>query len=687
MTSDQQDPALRALHGVDAVPWSGLRHNYGTAEDVPGLLRAVARDDGRAGSPGAEAVDELLGLLVHQGGWICPAATAALPYLLALAAVPALPQRLAVIGTVEQLAWTAADAEPRFVDAGWPAAWTGCRPVLVALLADADPAVRRAAVDVLALAPEPAADTLSLLRGLWERDADHPARVAALAALGQVALAAGPDEARRTTVLLEGLLADPRPSVRLAALESLAALDPGAPARHLGLLAGTVTAPDAAAELSRAWPGTSSADAAGRAYDLVAADPGAATSFVTRLTAPALPPGLHGAALGRAGTLLAQWRSPATALLPVLARSLATGEPAVRVQAAHLLAALGTASAPYADLLAEHLADDGPRPSTRSPETVADNALWALTRIGDPRCLPGLPERLYARGAVFAAHGSHYSAAFRYFPTLPGMHEVLMPLGAHAGILLPEVRGLLRRLPAAGDDAAARAFTQVLAVWGPAALPALPELVRLLEHPPLRRSAAEALAAMGPAAADALPGLRRAEAGIDVRERSAVDERRLFAWARARLGDDPERALNILGAAVGEDRVFHTAIRRLGDLGPLAAHRTGRLRALLADRHPETWERVEAAVALWRVTGDPQEALPALEETVRPLAEGRYLPVMRRAVEALNAIGSVGPATRAALGAALALDTRLSSSGSWRCFTEDEEIRADAGRLLHATGG
>jgi hypothetical protein len=29
------------------VRWAGLKHNYGTAEDVPGLLRACAGRDGR----------------------------------------------------------------------------------------------------------------------------------------------------------------------------------------------------------------------------------------------------------------------------------------------------------------------------------------------------------------------------------------------------------------------------------------------------------------------------------------------------------------------------------------------------------------------------------------------------------------------------------------------------------------
>jgi hypothetical protein len=33
---------------LDAVPWGRLRHNYGKAKDVPGLLRASAAGDAEA---------------------------------------------------------------------------------------------------------------------------------------------------------------------------------------------------------------------------------------------------------------------------------------------------------------------------------------------------------------------------------------------------------------------------------------------------------------------------------------------------------------------------------------------------------------------------------------------------------------------------------------------------------------
>lgn len=65
-------PGMRA--GLEDVGWAGLRHNYGTAEDVPGLLRRCAGTD-RADVD--TAAFDLENVLFHQGGWICPAAPAA----------------------------------------------------------------------------------------------------------------------------------------------------------------------------------------------------------------------------------------------------------------------------------------------------------------------------------------------------------------------------------------------------------------------------------------------------------------------------------------------------------------------------------------------------------------------------------------------------------------------------------
>ncbi|AKH82799.1 hypothetical protein AA958_11780 [Streptomyces sp. CNQ-509] len=63
--------------GLADADGAGLRHNYGTAGDVPGLLRRCAGAD-RADAEAAAY--DLENVLFHQGGWICPAAPAALSF-------------------------------------------------------------------------------------------------------------------------------------------------------------------------------------------------------------------------------------------------------------------------------------------------------------------------------------------------------------------------------------------------------------------------------------------------------------------------------------------------------------------------------------------------------------------------------------------------------------------------------
>ena len=87
------------LEGLDKVDWSSLRHAYGTAEDVPGLIRGLTSpspDERRA------AIYELYGNLWHQGT-IYEATPRAVPFLIELAASEKTPDRheiLSYLGTL-----------------------------------------------------------------------------------------------------------------------------------------------------------------------------------------------------------------------------------------------------------------------------------------------------------------------------------------------------------------------------------------------------------------------------------------------------------------------------------------------------------------------------------------------------------------------------------------------------------
>ncbi len=77
------------LAGLDGIDWAGLDHAYGSAEDVPALLRALRSPDEEERG---EAFGELFTNIYHQGSRY-PASAVAVPFLLALASDPGTPER------------------------------------------------------------------------------------------------------------------------------------------------------------------------------------------------------------------------------------------------------------------------------------------------------------------------------------------------------------------------------------------------------------------------------------------------------------------------------------------------------------------------------------------------------------------------------------------------------------------
>jgi len=78
-----------ALAGLDEVPWGELEHAYGSAEDVPGQLRALRSP---ASGERGQALNELYGNIFHQGSRY-EASAYAVPFLARLACEPGTPQR------------------------------------------------------------------------------------------------------------------------------------------------------------------------------------------------------------------------------------------------------------------------------------------------------------------------------------------------------------------------------------------------------------------------------------------------------------------------------------------------------------------------------------------------------------------------------------------------------------------
>jgi HEAT repeat protein len=643
---------------MDDVAWSGLKHNYGNASDVPDLLRGCQSSD--ADMVG-NALLKLFDNLYHQGGWVCSAAAAALPFLVDLAAGGAVHHRHEVVGLIGMLAREAVTAESRFVDSAWQPALDATRSRLLALLDDPDPRVRREATFLVADGirhPE----SVQALRRRWGMETDRTTRCDLVLAFGTVC-AWRQDESLHDELV--ALLDDNDLQVRLAAVHALAESDRAVAARHVDTLVQAVRDPDTAVWQGSAWMGGTRATIVHTTGNLLTTDPIAATVFAIGVSADSgADLDRRVATLGHVQQVLSEWRTVTGTILPFLADHLDDDVPEVRYRATALLACLGLAAKPYTDRLVARTADPGRRDS-REAITVGDAAVWALARQDDPRCLPGLLERLSGDRLGFETAAIYFG---RDMPVVeqPGIHEILIPLRRHADTLLGAITA--RIMSARRDRVLVSNLLEVIAAWGTAAEAAIPVVAGLLQDDEVLPQAAEALGAIGPAAADAALALRRR-----IAEPAA-------AWALWRTGADPDRGAESLIRHIAEHRVPHTAIALLADLGPHAAASVEVLREVA--RSDEDWMRVEAAHALWRITGDPAEPVTILTELAQPLTHGQCLPAR---IAALGHLAEIGAATEPVTSLARTITDnprRIAYFGGWRTFTEDEEIRTAASWLL-----
>jgi HEAT repeats len=359
-------------------------------------------------------------------------------------------------------------------------------------------------------------------------------------------------------------------------------------------------------------------------------------------------------ALRVAASVIGTWRSATPALLPAVAGWLDDPDPVARARAAQLLGAVGPEAAHYAEQLAEALADPAAR--------VADLAAWALSRMGDARCLPRLRNRALIGTSVFDVVQAYYPRGHYPF-SAPGLLDVLAPLQPWADELLPRMRSALND---ADSYHQRRVLAETLQRWGPSAAPAIPELSRMLDTD-AAASACAALGAMGPAASSAAHRLfRLVERGISSRLRAVA------SWAHWRTSGEPEPAARILRGAIHSEH-GSAELRWLGDLGEYAVDSVDRIRWLCGSR--DDWTRTEAAYALWRVTGEADEAVAVLLDVVLPLAEARTLPVIPRALECLADIGPPAQLAAPLIRAVLLSDRRFAFFGDWRTITDDEQLQ------------
>ncbi len=233
--------------------------------------------------------------------------------------------------------------------------------------------------------------------------------------------------------------------------------------------------------------------------------------------------------------------------------------------------------------------------------------MWALARLGDPRCLPWLRKRLLGSRTGFATAAISYPRhGFAVFD-LPDIGSMITRADPGARLAGP-VRRRLRRAVWFGEAAGA---------WGEKAAPMVPELRDLLRHgkPGYYPSpaAAQALGQIGPAAQAAARELRR----------HAMAGSAEAAWALWRVTGQTSPAASILTGIIqplteGRCRPVHlAALRYLAAIAQPSARTADITRAILADPrrlcchggwrafHEDDQLRAAAAGYLASTTGQP----------------------------------------------------------------------------------
>ncbi|MCX2950445.1 hypothetical protein [Lentzea sp. NEAU-D7] len=626
---------------VDNVPWESLRHNFGSAEDIPALLLASAADPGAFG--------ELHNKIHHQGGGVLSAAPPVLPVLLRWARDPGFALRAEAIGFIGDLARTAREASPEHVTAAWPAAWQDALPHLLALLADPDPVVRRAVASPLAQAADQASLVLPALLTRWHEEPDEAARLNHVLAAARLLRDTSGEWPVEVVDWLSSLHRNENRALRFAgALAARRCGLGGRDPRHVDEIASYLSTADLAV-WHDVWP-------RGRRVvarllwwtnDVLDDDRDGRTRLATTLL-DSVDPDRRANAMNAAAAVMDRWRSPVTTLLPLVAKRLSDPDCRQRRSAASILASAGRASAPWtAQLLAA--CDDEP--------AVARPALQALVATGAPEAV-GLVAELLDAPDQGLSHNVGCDG--------PSLAALLTSLRPAAVQLLPGVR---RRLTSSNTLAEQRTLLLALAKWGPDAQDALVDITSFLGTQ-AEDWALDALIALDSEKAReaALPAVMAAE-DVPTSVRTAV--------RRWKVTGEPEELLLRLEE---DTHTLRQHAEVLAQLGPAAAGLADRLREQTALRRG--WELVKLHYALWRMTADPEDGLSAATAARSALlVDGVHGRQTIRTIGKLVPLGALAEPAVPALRPLLATDVRPS-----RGIPDDDLLCETVREVLAAAG-
>ncbi|WP_217567172.1 HEAT repeat domain-containing protein [Streptomyces sp. GbtcB7] len=661
--------------GMDEVGWASMKHAYGSAEDVPELLRGLAS---ACPQERERALDGMYGAVHHQGD-VYDSTLACIPFLFELVGHAELRDRGDVVELLVSIGGgDAFDDDPLEdgdgAEGNYAMARTAVRSgaaAFIGLLADRDPEVRRAAPTALVRFLGQPERVLGLLTGRLEEEEEEQVRPALAEGLGLFARLHPASAAPAVECLIELGAAPHDPGLRLAALGQLAGCAPD----HLPAdLVPTVIAllrarsrrtrvpdqperPDTdtlIGHLRRLRPAdeegghllrTLHTALGGRTAERIALLKG-------QLSSDESADRCNG--VWMAAGLLREWRGSYEELVALIGEQVVTEEQRLRDAAASVLETLFGLAAPAADHLAALVAV-GPEHRIRQWEhgTPALGApLKALARAGDPRAVAALAEVL--DGPVVP----------------PEIGYEVQHLGPAAAPLAPLLRERLGELPLDAVDTYDRAVPLLFALGRLGHAPAVPEMLRLLHGAPeglrsrewLVRAIADALGRCGPDAREAIPALRELlDGGCAVVAADAL-------WS---LEGDAEAVLPTLRRElVAGQFQARNAAEALGRLGPAARPALPALRGM-ADSG-KVWLRASAAAALWDIAGDPGPVLPALRSAWEQNAHTRAV-----LADCLTRMGPAGAPAHDLLRTELATPRRHQSrAGGYGShdIAEDEQL-------------
>ncbi|MFD7533050.1 hypothetical protein ACFV8E_36535 [Streptomyces sp. NPDC059849] len=561
------------LADVDAQPWADLQHAYGSAADVPGHLRALAGDSDEAAS---EAVSELYGSILHQGS-VYGATARAVPYLARLAGAGYRTEDLvALLGGIAEGGADGGDSD----EAACRAAVVGELALLLTTVDAEAPGLRRAAVWAAAMTGA-AEQVLPVLHRRWKTETDPLVRAELLGAMAHL------DPSGTAGTATAALAADEPGEVRIAAL--LACVDGGLPwgAAHHGAMLSLLPVNglvEDRMDLERNEPLQYVVEA------LLLRDTAADRDATYTLLDAALrgaDPEAREEALWAAETACLLSRSAPERLSGAVEALIA--DPADAPAAYSLLAKLGVRAAAAVPALVRLAAGEG---------DPADRALEALVAVAPDLAAPllardlGRCPRALRAACGFLIDGTADSS----FPYDPALFDAIR---ARLGSVGPDADEIVR-------------LVLLLGAWGSRASAALPELRSVLPVSP--KVVPKALAAICP------PEHRVATAELlTAAARTGPEDGRLAAAVAVRelTGETGPLLVAVAGCLTPGGPAVREAARLAAELGPEATGLVPALRSALGESEgtrnsPQLDADVEIAAALWRITGDPEEAVPVL---------------------------------------------------------------------------